>query len=74
MCVPEDDVPALSFASGQSLTILRRRLSEVPAIKFPPWAEDSVLTRKLIPLGFAGAWDSDSKEDQEILGYLRARP
>ena len=70
MGVPEDDVRALSFASGQSLTILRRRLSDVPAIKLPPWAEDSVLTRKLIPLGFAGAWDSQSKEDQEILGCL----
>jgi len=70
MGVPEDDVRALSFASGQSLTILRRRLSDVPAIKFPPWAEDSALTRKLIPLGFAGAWDSQSKEDQEILSCL----
>jgi addiction module HigA family antidote len=70
MGVPEDDVRALSLASGQSLTILRRRLSDVPAIKFPPWAKDSALTRNLIPLGFAGAWDSQSKEDQEILSYL----
>jgi hypothetical protein len=70
MGVPDDDVRALSFASGQSLTILRRRLSDVPAIKFPPWAEDSALTRKLIPLGLSGAWDSQLKEDQEILGCL----
>jgi hypothetical protein len=70
MGVSEDDVRALSLASGQSLTILRRRLSDVPAIKFPPWAEDTALTRKLIPLGFAGAWDSQSKEDQEILSCL----
>jgi addiction module HigA family antidote len=70
MGVAEDEVPSLSLASGQSLTILRRRLSEVPAIKFPPWAEDSTLTRKLIGLGFAGAWDSRSKEDQQILSCL----
>jgi addiction module HigA family antidote len=70
MGVPEEDVHTLSHASGQSLTILRRRLSDVPAIKFPPWAEDSALTRKLIPLGFAGAWNSELKEDKEILSYM----
>jgi addiction module HigA family antidote len=70
MGIAEEEVPVLSRASGQSLTILRRRLSVVPAIKFPPWAEDNALTRKLIPLGFVGAWDSQSKEDQEILSCL----
>jgi hypothetical protein len=70
MEMPEEEVPVLSRASGQSLTILRRRLSVVPAIKFPPWAEDNALSRKLIPLGFVGAWDSQSKEDQEILSCL----
>src|SRR5260370_6121463 len=44
MGIREEDVPPLSHASGQSLTILRRRLSEVPAIKFPPCAEDTELT------------------------------
>ena len=61
MSFDEEEVRSLSRASGQSLTILRRRLSEVPAIKVPPWANDSALTRKLIPLGFAGAWDSTVK-------------
>jgi addiction module HigA family antidote len=70
MGIHEEEVRPLSRASGQSLTILRRRLSEVPAIKFPPWAEDNALTRKLIPLGFASAWDSQSKEDKEILSFL----
>ena len=70
MGVAEENVGTLSRASGQSLTILRRRMSVVPAIQFPPWAEDNELTRKLIPLGFVGAWDSQSKEDQEILSYL----
>jgi addiction module HigA family antidote len=70
MGVTKEDVPSLSRASGQSLTILRRRLSVVPAIQVPPWAEDNVLAHKLIGLGFAGAWDSRSKEDQEILSCL----
>jgi addiction module HigA family antidote len=68
--IPEEDIPALTRASGQSLTILRRRLSDVPAIKFPPWAADNALTRKLIPLGLAGAWNSQSKEDQQVLSCL----
>lgn len=70
MGIEEEEVRTLSRASGQSLTILRRRLSQVPAIKFPPWAEENALTKKLIPLGFAGAWDSQSKEDQQILSCL----
>jgi hypothetical protein len=45
-------------------------LAVVPAIQFPPWAEDTALTRKLIPMGLVGAWDSGSKEDQEILSCL----
>ncbi len=67
MGIDEEEVRTHSRASGQSLTILRRRLSEVPAIRVPPWAQDNALTRKLIPLGFAGVWDSQSKEDQEVL-------
>lgn len=70
MGIPEEEQRRLSRESGQSLTILRRRLSRVPAIQTPPWAEDNALTRKLIPLGFAGVWDSTSKEDQEILRYM----
>lgn len=70
MGIPEEDVIMLSHASGQSLTILRRRLSDIPAIKSPPWAKDTSLTRKLIPLGFAGAWDSTSKQDKDVLSFM----
>jgi addiction module HigA family antidote len=70
MGLPEEEVSVLARASGQSPTILRRRLSEVPAIKFPPWAQNSDLARKLVPLGFAGVWHSQTKADQEILSYL----
>ncbi len=70
MGIPEEEVPVLTRASGQSPTILRRRLSDVPAIKFPPWTQDNASARKLIPLGFAGVWHSQTKADQEILNYL----
>ena len=74
MGIPEDDIPVLARASGQSPTILRRHLSEVPAIKSPPWAQDGELTRKLVPLGFAGVWHSQTSADQEILSYLSDDP
>lgn len=70
MGIDEQEIRTHARASGQSLTILRRRLSQVPAIKMPPWAEDNALTRRLIPFGFAGVWDSQSKEDQQILSCL----
>ena len=70
MGIPEENIPVLARASGQSRTILRRRLSDVPEISVPPWAKNGELTQKLIPLGFAGAWDGQSKEDQEILRFL----
>lgn len=64
------DVANLARECGQSLTVLRRRLARVPAIKSPPWAADSVVGRKLIPLLLAGAWDSQSKADQQIVSFL----
>jgi hypothetical protein len=74
MGVPEEEFPVLARASGQSPTILRRRLSQVPAIKFPPWTTDAGLARKLIPLGFVGVWQSQNKADQEIMTYLSGEP
>jgi addiction module HigA family antidote len=70
MGVDEEEVQTLSRASGQSLTLLRRHLAVLPEVKVPPWAADNVLARKMIPLGFAGSWDSQSKEDREILKRL----
>jgi addiction module HigA family antidote len=66
----EDEVSRLTQESGQSATVLRRRLSKLPAIKVPPWAQSKDLARKLIPLCFVGAWDAETKADQEILSLL----
>ena len=70
MGIEEEDFPRYERESGQSPTILRRRLSQVQAIKFPHWAEDKALARKLIPLGFAGVWHSETTADQDILALL----
>lgn len=66
-----DDVSRLARESGYSLTVLRRRLAEIPAIRVPPWAQQEVAGR-LIPLVFVGAWDSSSEADQAILADIVA--
>jgi addiction module HigA family antidote len=66
----DERIESLSRESGQSLTILRRRLSHIPAIQTPPWATNSVLSRRLIAFGFVGAWDSVSPADKDILSFL----
>lgn len=73
MGLSEHRIDQLARESGRSPTILRRRLAQVPAIKVPPWAEDHVVARKLIPLMFVGTWDSSKKADREILKYLTSR-
>src|SRR6185369_9049305 len=40
----------LGRESGYSPTILRRRLSKMPTIYNPGWAQDSIAVRKLIPI------------------------
>lgn len=70
MGINEQEIERYSRESGQSPTILRRRLSQVQAIKFPPWTQDGHIVRKLIPLILVGVWDSTKKADQEILSYL----
>lgn len=70
MGIASQGVSKFSRESGLSLTVLRRRLSRIPAIKSPEWANDLQIVRKLIPLAFVGAWDSRNEADREILSYL----
>ena len=67
-------IDRLARESARSPTILRRRLAQVQAVKFPPWANDNTVARALIPPIFVGAWDSSVEADKEILGYLTNRP
>lgn len=73
MGIPHEDVPAYARESGQSITVLRRRLAQIPAIKSPEWAQDNKLSRSLIPLWMVGAWDSQKKADQEVVSFLTGR-
>ncbi|WP_375444410.1 HigA family addiction module antitoxin [uncultured Fibrella sp.] len=65
-----DDINRLEKESGRSLTVLRRRLSKVPAVRTPAWAVDQVTAMGIIPFMFAGAWSSTNRFDQDILSFL----
>ncbi len=69
-----DDTERLARESGCSPTILRRRLSKIPAIKTPPWAGDSEIARSLIPMTLIGAWHTKSGADREVLEVLSGEP
>ena len=59
-------IERLGRESGRSPTILRRRLSSIPAIRKPQWANDTTL----VPMCMVGAWHSHSKADKEVIQAL----
>jgi addiction module HigA family antidote len=65
-----DDVTKYDNESGRSLTVLRRRLSSVPAVRKPEWAADHGTAISLIPFLFIGAWSSTNTADQTALTLL----
>ncbi|WP_193171737.1 HigA family addiction module antitoxin [Nisaea nitritireducens] len=65
-----DDLTSLGNKSGRSLTVLRRQLSTIPAIRTPVWAEDHGISSSLIPLVLLGAWDAHNEADQTALSLL----
>ena len=67
-------VDRLARESGRSPTVLRRRLSEVPAIQTPLWAGEAVVARRLIPMTLVGTWHAGWNADREILAALAGRP
>ena len=74
MGLARDEIDRLARLSGRSLTVLRRRLSNVGAIREPWWAEEAEVARKLVPMVLVGAWRAASKADEEVLGVLADRP
>lgn len=65
-----DDLTSLANNSGRSLTVLRRQLSTIPAIRTPVWAEEHETSSGLIPLVLLGAWDAQNEADQTALSLL----
>lgn len=65
-----DEVTRLANASGRSLTVLRRQLSTVPAVRTPEWASDSRLAASLVPFLCVGTWNSQNELDKFGLSQL----
>jgi len=65
-----DEIDRLGHESGRSLTVLRRRLSRVPAVSTPAWAANADTAARLTPFLLAGAWNSTNQSDQTVLALL----
>ena len=65
-----DEISQLANESGRSLTVLRRRLSSVPAMRIPEWAENQQVATSLVPFLFVGAWNSQNETDKLGLSLL----
>lgn len=65
-----DHVTRYGNESGRSLTVLRRRLSNVPAVRTPEWAASHETAASLIPFLLVGAWSSTNTADQSALTFL----
>lgn len=65
-----DDIGRLANASGRSLTVIRRQLAKIPAIRKPAWADNPETASELVPLTLVGAWDAQNSADQSALQLL----
>jgi len=65
-----DAVNRLAAESGRSLTVLRRRLASVEAVRTPHWAADPETAKRLVPFLFVGAWQSTNEADRLGLSLL----
>ncbi|VVE51245.1 addiction module antidote protein, HigA family [Pandoraea iniqua] len=65
-----DEIARLAGASGRSLTVLRRQLSSLPAVRSPEWAMDRQTAGSLVPFLFVGAWNSQNETDRIGLSLL----
>ena len=74
MGIKDDKVEQLARESGRSPTILRRRLSQIDAIKRPQWSGDAEIATSLIPMTLVGAWHAQSNADRKVISTLADRP
>lgn len=70
MGLDRESTNRLERESGRSLTVLRRRLAQSEAIKFPEWSAIEDLARSLVPMALAGAWVADKDADQYLMNEL----
>jgi len=69
-----DETSRLANASGRSLTVLRRQLSTVPAVRTPEWAANRNTAASLVPFLFVGVWNSQNETDKLGLSLLAGGP
>lgn len=65
-----DEIARLASASGRSLTVLRRQLSTLPAVRQPEWAAAPQTAASLVPFMLVGAWNSKNETDKVGLSLL----
>ena len=65
-----DEIVRLNNASCRSLTVLRRLLSNTPAVRIPAWAEDPKIATEVVPLALVGAWNVQNEADKTILSEI----
>lgn len=74
MGLKRDEINRLDQASGRSLTVLRRRLATVDAVKTPGWAATHKTAQALVPMMLVGTWNAANSADQEGLSLIAERP
>lgn len=72
MGLDRDQIARCRDESGRSLTVLRRRLSRIPAVRSPAWASenDKAVVNNLTSMMLVGAWNFTNKTDQAGLSLL----
>ena len=65
-----DEISRLADQSGRSLTVLRRRVATVPAVRTPEWALDEATAARLVPFLFVGSWCTTNSADRLGLSLL----
>ncbi len=70
MGVPNNSIAFLADFSGGSKSVLRRRLSENPAILAPDWGDDINLLNDLVPLICINRWNAFNLCDNDLIGQM----
>jgi hypothetical protein len=70
MSKSRDEISWLANASGRSLTVVRRQLSNVLAVRTPKWASNHQTAASLVPFLFVGAWNTQNETDKIGLSLL----
>lgn len=65
-----DEIKSLANESGRSLTVLRRRLATVDAVRMPLWATQQHTSENLIAFMLVGTWHVINETDKAGLSLM----